>query len=632
VTSKASPAATDGPVDAAWLASATSTGSQYQRGDRIDQLAFGQRVFADLPPSERSAALDAVRLFPSYRMLMLTLERIGVRQPSTFALAARQAARLSRGDASRSFWQVAQFQSALALIARLRSADTLDFATADAALRSLFSVPLDEHGRYGGALERWLSRELVPRLPHTGDVETRLILGLAGSSAGAHAPRVFWEGQTYRVDPAFAEGRRIRAVRDKQGGYSVALSLALGDVLARLAATDPSAADLSAAATALSAIRDRFGAELDGVADVLPPGVEAHRPAREVVERVIADLSNAARTREPRRTPRPAAALADLVDIVLGEALLTLNYAAELGSPDGTALLARNVALRHDFGFGRGGDQRTRAAWSIPRQDFQPGVPWHVAGSALGLDVALARLSLNRINSERQANVPKLASLERDGFAVGVALMRSGALRDRDRDAIRSAIDRGRERLVAMALGTGDETFADVAELLRLDGWRRRAVRQALAADPRRASELFSLSEMLLLGGIPQGIDVDAWGASALQTAGCLCTRMLLPRSWRLLGGRSQMALGSAAVPDLNLRVAVMLAELGLPAVLARTVLAGAVDDFVAEVAPGDTGDWWTLARTAAVVSRERIEDYVASAASIDGALIPEVTAESRQP
>jgi hypothetical protein len=31
-----------------------------------------------------------------------------------------------------------------------------------------------------------------------------------------------------------------------------------------------------------------------------------------------------------------------------------------------------------------------KTAWALPRQDIAPGVPWHITGSILGLDVAMA--------------------------------------------------------------------------------------------------------------------------------------------------------------------------------------------------------------------------------------------------
>src|SRR5262245_66283419 len=98
-------------------------------------------------------------------------------------------------------------------------------------------------------------------------------------------------------------------------------------------------------------------------------------------------------------------------------------------------MLARNVALRHDFGFGRSSDLvRARTVWAIPRQDFLPGVPWHVTGSVVGLDVAMAGLSLKRVSPDRIADAPRLASNEREAFSVSVSLMNPRLLTDRDRD------------------------------------------------------------------------------------------------------------------------------------------------------------------------------------------------------
>jgi hypothetical protein len=58
--------------------------------------------------------------------------------------------------------------------------------------------------------------------------------------------------------------------------------------------------------------------------------------------------------------------------------------------------------------------------------------------------------------------------------------------------------------------------------------------------------------------------------------------------------------------------------------VLAKPVLAAAMQDFVDHVNPTDGNDWLTLARAAQTISTERFEDYVA-AATADGPLLPDV-------
>jgi hypothetical protein len=353
--------------------------------------------------------------------------------------------------------------------------------------------------------------------------------------------------------------------------------------------------------------------------------VEEPRPAHETVAKATEELSKMARGQDFRRAARIASSIDDLVDIVLGDALLSLTYAAELGDPEGSATLARNVALRHDFGLSRRDlEIRTRTIWAIPKQDYLPGVPWHVTGSLLGLDIALAPQSLRRTNLDRLPDAPRLPSHEREAFALGVALMNPRALRDADRDAIAAAIAQGRRRVAALAVGA--ERIEALADAIALDGWRRRAIQWMLVNDPEPIPDMFSLVDLMTLGGGAENAALDAWGTTALGSLGCACTRLVSPRSWRLLSGRPQTAPMASGLADLNLRVAQMLGELGLPAALAKSVLASAALDFIEGVAPRGPDDWWTVARAAQAVPRERIEDYVSASATVDGPLVSNET------
>ena len=610
-------------VDAAWLAEAAAVGNMYERGDRLDQIAFAQRVFGSSNAAETADAVFAVRAFPRQKMLMLALERMGFRAPALFAYLSRQATKLDTSDGNRGFWVMAQIQSAFALVARMSAAGTIDARRAEPLVRTLFAVPLDERGRYSGMLARWVEQQLSPALPSAADMETRIMLAMSGPRLGDRAPRIEWEGGQYRVDLPYAEQQRLRAVRDKQGGYTVDVALAVEQLARRLSANGLDDEDLAAVQRALADLVATQGATLQMESpDALPPGVSAARRGRDVVDRVSTELAQAARARDLRRAARQAATLFELADVALGESLLSLAYAADIGDPAGSAMLARNVALRHDFGFGHAdGTSRDRTLWAVPRQDFQPGVPWHVTGSVVGLDIALARLSLTRINTDRLAGAPRVPSNERDGFAVGLALLDPRLLDDRSRDEIAGALARGATRI--QALSRGDEPIESVSQALSLDPLRRRALALALREDPAHVTELFTLVEQLALGGMAPSPALNRWGVSGMQLFGCPCTRFLSPGDWKLLIGRPQMALAAAAVPDLNLRIVEVLAELRLPTLLAKPVLAAAVQDFVEDAAPMDGSDWWALSRAARAVSRERIEDYVAAAASVDGALVP---------
>jgi hypothetical protein len=132
------------------------------------------------------------------------------------------------------------------------------------------------------------------------------------------------------------------------------------------------------------------------------------------------------------------------------------------------------------------------------------------------------------------------------------------------------------------------------------------------------------MTERLVLGGGAPA-SFNPWGAYSVRTRGCLCTELYAPDGWRLWWGLSQVGLPAALVSDLPLRVAVVLHNLQLPAVLAKPVLAAAMQDFVDSVNPTDGNDWLTLARAAQAIGSERFEDYVA-AATADGPLLPEAT------
>ena len=208
---------------------------------------------------------------------------------------------------------------------------------------------------------------------------------------------------------------------------------------------------------------------------------------------------------------------------------------------------------------------RLRSAWAVPRPEVTPGVPWHVNGSLLGLDIALAPLALRRLNFERVLEAPKLTSNERDSFALSVSLLNPFNLRDADRDAIVEAVARGRQRVAALTSRVTPASPADreaafnrVADEISMEGWRRRAVRWMLSHEADRVAGMFSATELLALGG-GRPADFDAWGMSMLTVQGCVCSRLTPPGRWPTLLGRPPLGLTASAVADLNLHIAIML-------------------------------------------------------------------------
>ena len=588
-------------IDAAWLVEILLRGVGPSRSERLDLFAFGQRAFASIDAAALADALEVLRAFPQVRMLTLTLERIGVRRPALYAALVRQAGRMSDLESVRARATLAQFQSAIALVERLTRVRTIDGETADALLETLAAVPLQGERGYGGALVLWLQFQLRPALGGTGRLDDTLIEALAGARGTISVEPVSWEGQQYELDLVTSELQRLRRGQARQDRCPIDVALELHAIARQAAMQSGAAKDIDSTLASLRQL------------STLP------REARDVLEKTIDDITKMRRSSDGNRASRVAASLFDLVDVVLGESMLSLNYEVNLEVPRGARWAAASVAGRHDFGlFQVAYEQRVRTAWAMPRRAVDDGMPWHVQGAALGLDLAIPSLALRRIHTAPSAAPPAIDPGERDTFAASVALMNPVALRNGDLAAIAEAVARGRRRVDAL---TGRDDVNALAREISMDGWRLRALQWSIEHAPRSVGSLFSMTDLLYLGGGGR-LDLDAWGMSAMKVLGCLCTRVAAPGLWTVLIGRLQPGLLVAAVADVNLRVAVALAEMQLPAALARSLLALAVQDFVDSVQIVHIDDWLARIQTAQGLTRERVEDYVA-VVTVDGPLMP---------
>jgi len=147
-------------------------------------------------------------------------------------------------------------------------------------------------------------------------------------------------------------------------------------------------------------------------------------------------------------------------------------------------------------------------------------------------------------------------------------------------------------------------------------------VRWMLAHEADRVSSMFSLTEVMTLGGGRVGA-LNRWGMAMVAVDGCVCSRLTPPGRWPTLLGRPPLGLTATAVADVHLHVAIMLKDMRLPAAIAKVVLSGAVQDFIDEARPTDDADWLSLVRAARAANRDRIEDYIA-AATAAGPFVPD--------
>ena len=136
----------ENPIDAAWLGEMVS-GPLHQRTDRFGQLSFGQRVFGSIAADQVATAASIVSAYPRFEMLLLTLERIGVADPQMYAAALRAAGHLGSLEGKRGFAALAQFQGALAIVARMVRVRSLDAGRA-------------RHGAFGVVLAPVADRRL----------------------------------------------------------------------------------------------------------------------------------------------------------------------------------------------------------------------------------------------------------------------------------------------------------------------------------------------------------------------------------------------------------------------------------------------------------------------------------------
>jgi hypothetical protein len=87
---------------------------------------------------------------------------------------------------------------------------------------------------------------------------------------------------------------------------------------------------------------------------------------------------------------------------------------------------------------------------------------------------------------------------------------------------------------------------------------------------------------------------------------------MLNRQPWEIYTGRWNSGMTASAFPDLNLRLAELLEELHMPAVLLAPILTSATLDFVNSVVSRDPDDRRGLVEFVQALRTERVEQYLA--------------------
>ncbi|MGE3886475.1 MAG: hypothetical protein AB7H81_08585 [Vicinamibacterales bacterium] len=344
------------------------------------------------------------------------------------------------------------------------------------------------------------------------------------------------------------------------------------------------------------------------------PPVISWEGADYTVDVVAAEHERILRIRSQVPSPGLDAALEGRDDGALGAALVALAYAPSLGDPDGAVSLGPEVVERHDFGGSRSAPGRD-VAWLAPVERTGIGEPWHVAGSLLGLDLALARSALRRLSLDDMPAIPTVNLNDQLTLARTAVALRPVDLDDATRDELADAIGRGRARVAAAGASVPALlALADEAALTRAD---RETLAWSVARDPDIGASLFSTRDLLWLGRPRvERATLDRWGVLSHPVDGRLTTRFDAPVPWDDLAGRPVMGVLATQVPDLTLRLVEVTAERRVPAALIPALLLFATQDFWHEVEARFSDDWPAMVRGAAGLPATRIEDFVAALAS----------------
>ncbi len=521
------PLAQGSRVTPAWLVEQVFRGTIAQRRRAYDQVLFAQRLLGE-STSLPVAAAAVIHAAGTHPQLVLTLERLGVREPDTYLRVVEWARAIeTSGAATR---PIATLQAALMLLVHAQAGGSLPADAVEGAVVALVEALRGD----GDAVPSWL-RTMTG---HDGpDLDAAVIRFAAGRGS---ADPIHWEGTSYVLDPGAAAVSRIARLR---------------------------------------------GATSTASRNAVPPAGER-----------VADW------------------------------LVELTYALAMGSGEELPLRPAEAAARHAFGRSAGD---LSLAWAAPVVAVDEGTRWHVRGSLLGLDVALAPLTLRRASMRIPPRRPSLNTSDRRVLIESLAFVRRAGL-----DATHA---RDTHDAIATARAHTVDALADEGRCLALVGrlplgHARAAMlawtcRQDAARLPRALSirEVISLAESqrpltpytsLVFAGAAD------YGALAQPLSGAWSLWLPPLADPERLGGHWGTGVAASVFADLHVRVLGLLGELDLPATLLPEALAGVTWEFVTHAPAAYPDDWFALNEMVWRVDVEAVERALALHTG-DGVLRP---------
>lgn len=585
------------PPTPAWIVEQVFTGPAGRQ-----RVAYEQVLFAVRRAGPPHGALDATtagvaQALATHGQLVLTLERIGLDDLTVYARAVAIARRLedearvrarragALAGAARVDTRLVQLQAGLMLLTYAIANGTVDADGVRGHVEALLQAIEDDLSAARGVV--WLESLAAASGEAPGDAAIDAPRGLDEAllrfAAGPAEPDVVhWEGTAYRIDPGAAAVARVSRLRTPGGAGLIDGAV---DLVAHVRRTGADRARLRRWLDEHRMLVDGVGAEAGGWSDL------------------------SAAWHQAAAVPTPPALLTVASHLAtLG--LVELDYALAMGTGAELPLQPIEAARRHVFTSPGGSASRASGAghaWSAPVVVVDEGTRWHVRGSVLGIDVALAPLALRRATTRLPSHRPTLNTADRRVLIESVPLVRRGGLRGSLASDVHEASNVARARLARA--GSDAATCLEVAATLTAAHLRSALLAWQCSQQPSQVAGMLSMREMLALGGwtdlvrgtAPATLPATgratgrAFGAVAQPMTGAWTLWMPPPHAADRFGGRWGTGIAASAFADLQLRALDLLGELGLPAVLLPEVLAGLTWEFVTRVPAAYPDDWFAL-------------------------------------
>lgn len=600
----------DGVVDAAWLVEQVCQQPIGERGARFRQVMLVTHAFPKAAAAELPGALMGARGVARFPALFTALERSHLLTAPIASAAARQAEAVDRiGDHSRRALALASLQGGLAFLDRAVITGAIPVDRARALVTQLMTVPLVSDA-FDAGVARWWVEHVLPAIDAAPDADADRRVSRALSMAATQRRTVEWEGERYDVDWLGMEQRRLDAVRQAQGGVQVAHVVSLVAAMRQIEASQAAPEALRGPAATLASLATAT-AKLEALSELLEP-LDVSR----LLSQASRDLARVRGPRDRDRMNDTQDRLGHVADWLVSHLLVALAYAPHVGDAGGAAARTGTLALRHRFGVNEASEQaRQREPWRTPTQVDGGGA---VTGALVGLDVALARLSLRRL-SNAVPHPTGLSTANVEALAAQAALASPRTLDAVPLDGLARALTAGRERV--RAAQANPSALDALATRAGVSGERRMLLGWMAANEPDRVGSMFTQRELLAAGDAsPSTMDAVGTPTTALDGRWRLAAPPRDP--WEPYAGRPTTGVMPALAPDLVLRIGELLDATRLPTDLAPAVLAYAVQDLLDSATVASSDDWLGLSRFAGALARERFDDIVSALVGI-GLLTP---------